>query len=47
MKQDLKNMVYIDEIREKLGIIPKKCQYTIVKGEAIIFKIEDEQKYSA
>lgn len=47
MGEKLNNMVYIDELREKLGFSPKKCLYKIVEGEAIIFRVGEEESYSA
>lgn len=47
MGENLNNMVYIDELREKLGVSPKKCLYKIIEGEAIIFKVRDNELYSA
>lgn len=37
------NMIYLDKIREKLGIAPKKCLYEKIKGEVIIFKVKEEK----
>ena len=43
MKEAKNNMLYLDEIREKLGIAPKKCLYEKIKGEVIIFKVQEEK----
>lgn len=37
------NMLYIDEIREKIGVSPKKCIYKIEKGEVIISNIKERE----
>lgn len=47
MGEKLDNMVYMDEIREKLGVSPKKCLYKIIEGEIIIFKLGENELYSA
>lgn len=41
------NMLYFEEIREKLGVSPKKCIYQISKGEAVISKICEQQLHTA
>ena len=43
MKEAKNNMLYLDEIREKLGIAPKKCLYEKIKGEVIIFKVQKKK----
>lgn len=47
MGENLSNMVYIDELRERLGVSPKKCLYKVIEGEAIIFKLQENELYSA
>ncbi len=47
LEKNINNMIYIDEIREKLGFLPKKCQYKKVGDEVIIFKLEKDELYSA
>lgn len=47
MRENFNNMMYLDEIREKLGFSPKKCIYKVVEGEVIISKVEIEELYSA
>ena len=47
MGENFSNMVYIDELREKLGVSPKKCIYKIVEGEAVICKVDEYLPYSA
>lgn len=39
MNEKLYNMTYLDNIREKIGISPKKCIYVIEDGEIIISSI--------
>ena len=47
MKEKVNNMIYIDEIREKLGFSPKKCAYKLINGEVIIYKIDELNIVSA
>ena len=47
MGENFGNMVYLDELREKLGISPKKCIYKIIEGEIIICKVGEDIPYSA
>ena len=35
------NVIYVSELREKLGFSPKKCVYKIVDGEIIIYSISE------
>lgn len=43
MKEKVYNMVYLDNIREKIGISPKKCIYEIEDGEVIISNILERE----
>ena len=43
MREIANNMLYIDEIREKLGVSPKKCIYEIQEGEIIISNIIERE----
>ena len=43
MKEMINNMLYIDEIREKLGVSPRKCIYKIEEGEIIISSIIERE----
>ena len=44
MKIRENNMLYLEKIREKLGITPKKCIYKLVSGEIIIYSINDKKR---
>ena len=47
MGENLNNMIYIERLREKLGVSPKKCVYKIVDGEAVICEVKNNLPYSA
>ena len=40
-------LIYIDEIREKLGVSPKKYEYKIVNGEIVIYNLNYIENFSA
>ena len=44
MKEIKDDLMYIEKLREKLGVSPKKCIYNIVKGEIIIYRINERKK---
>jgi hypothetical protein len=37
-------MIYISDLREKLGFSPKKCIYKLINGEIIIYSIDEKIK---
>ena len=41
MSDSVNNMIYISDLREKLGVSPKKCVYKIVNGEIVIYSINE------
>ena len=47
MNEKANNMFYIDELREKLGFLPKKCVYKLVNGEIVIYSISEREDFSA
>lgn len=47
MKNSAQNFISLEEIREKIGVSPKKCLYKIVNGEIIIFQLQDSKLFSA
>ena len=47
MSENLNNMVYISELREKLGFSPRKCVYKIINGEIVIYSIKEIKDFSA
>lgn len=44
MKEKESKMLYLEILREKLGISPKKCIYKLVSGEIIIYSINDKKR---
>lgn len=44
MSENVKNLVYISELREKLGFSPRKCVYKVINGEIVIYSINEEIK---
>ena len=43
MNERINNMLCIEDIREKLGISPKKCIYKLEEGEVIIYSIIEDK----
>lgn len=44
MNEKIQSMLKLNELREKLGISPKKCIYKIEKGEIIIYSICERKR---
>lgn len=44
MNERIQNILKLNELREKLGISPKKCIYEIEKGEIIIYNISERKR---
>ena len=47
MSENVNNMVCIKDLREKLGVSPKKCVYKVVDGEIVIYSINEIMEFSA
>ncbi len=47
MKNNMENVISLEEIREKIGVSPKKCIYKVQDGEIFISQLQDFKLFSA